>query len=568
MLLKASKTVDVPDVSLPTFVFGSSTAALPSNPIILDPERPHDRFLTLETYRQWSKCLAGGLRRDGVQTADRILFISGNSIAWPVVFMGTVMAGGILTGVSPALPYESLLRLTKGLEPVTILADANGIANATRLATDTGRPASKVYLFDAEVLFDAEIPAPNPQQLWTLLLDPRETSFDWSPFTSPQQLAVINYTSGSTGFSKGVMISHRNIVANAAQYIEQQRADPRGPEHGNAINWVMWAPFYHVIGQNQFCVIAPKRGIRNYIMKSLALEPLLRFTEQYRPPVMLMMPPLMIALLSHPAGKKYDLSSVVDVSVGGAPLRQAFIDRFESFMPNPECRVIQGWGMTEITCVVANRNPLDRDSSHCIGELLPNVEVKIVQPDGLTEIDLPNESGEIWVRSPNVGHGYWRDAESTATAFLPGGWLKTGDLGYFDEKQRFYVSDRIQDIIYPASHPGNFVLPTDIETRLLGIAGVKDVGVTAVEIFVGGTKQTVPRGFVVLTEAPIGASARVLNSYNAEVQPHQRLVGGLHILDDIPKLPTGKVNRAALRAMDVYEDKFRDGRDRLIQETG
>lgn len=317
--------------------------------------------------------------------------------------------------------------------------------------------------------------------------------------------------------------------------------------------------FYYAIGLNQFCIIHPKRQIPNYIMEKFDLEQLLMYTENYKPFWMLLSPPMLIELLSKPdLVSKYDLSSVCYVTAGGAPLRKSAIRRFEAMMPHPKCHVYQGWGMTEITCIAINRNPKDVDDSGCTGEPLPNVEAKVVAPDGVTEITSPYTHGEIWIRSPNVAKGYWRDPESTSRTFYSGGWVRTDDFGYFDEQSRMYVSDRIQDITSPPGAPqGTVLLPTDLEMKLLDDPRVLDAGIVKVAPpadMKAGEKddigpRTVPRGFVVLDKAAGVTVEDVAAKFADGVKPHERLAGGLFAVTQIPRLPIGKVNRVALRAM-------------------
>lgn len=547
----SKKTVAVPQSSVPSFVFGSPDADLPTKPIIINAERPEDRYLTLKSYCQWSRRFAAGLREVGLQTGDRVLFIAGNDIAWTVVFMGVLMAGGTMSGCSPALPETSIQRMAEGLEPRMIIASQEAIDKAKNVADAIGKD---LFLFDGEDLF-TDKPAhderiPTGVRSWRDLLKTDGDTFDWTLYNSnPEQIAAINYTSGSTGFSKGVIVTHRNILANGVAYIKHQEEDPYSLEHGYPHIWLSWVPFYHVVGQNQFCILCPNRGLPNYIMPKFDLEKLLTHTERYRPEHWYLLPPVMITMLSHPAVEKYDITSIKNVMVGGAPLRMSLIERFEKFMPNKDCRVLQGWGMTELTCVMVNRHPQDRSSCGTVGELLPNVEGKIMTLDGRAEITKPYESGEIYMRAPNVTKGYWKQKEKTKEMWLPDGWLRTGDFGYFDELERLYVSDRIQDVVALQSPPGAYVLPTDLESALLDIPGVTDAGVTS--ILEPGSSEKSMRGFVVLDPKAQLTKEDVLKAFEAKVKEHERFGAGLYVIDAVPKVPSGKVNRAALREIAI-----------------
>ena len=324
---------------------------LPEIPIILDPERSSTHFLTLSSYRNWSQRLAYGLQNAGFQVGDRLFFLSGNTIAWPIVFMGTLMAGGILSGASPAWNLPKLTRQAAEVDSAFIFTSAESYSTACRIASAISLDHTRVFLFDEECCFTGTTPGGQSemqcQRHWQDLIKIPDVPFDWTPFAGSNQIAAINYTSGSTGDAKGVMVSHYNLIANAIQFIEQQRHDPLSPENGHPMTWVTWTPMYHVIGQTQYCITAPKRGIKNYIMKKYELETWLKYIVSYKVSTMLLIPPILISMLHHPAMKQYDLSSVRYVSVGGAPLRESVSERFKELMPNESLAIRQGWGMTE-----------------------------------------------------------------------------------------------------------------------------------------------------------------------------------------------------------------------------
>ena len=305
MPIKSLETATIPDVSLPTWLFGSHFSDLPDSPLIIDPDAPGTRFLSLLSYRQWSQRLAAGLRNAGLQTGDKVLFASANHVAYPVVLMGVLMAGGVISGCSPTLEYEQFARQAQELMPTFIFATEAAYKSACRAATSISLEPDRVYLFNGSALFtevsNNDGREATSSQCWSKLLKTTNQPFDWSPFTNADQLAAINYTSGSTGDLKGVMVTHRNFIANSSQYIKQQTQDPHGPENGGTITWVMWPPMYHVTGQTQFCMTAPKRGIRNYLMETFTLETILKLTAQYQATDLFLLPSFLIAMLSHPA---------------------------------------------------------------------------------------------------------------------------------------------------------------------------------------------------------------------------------------------------------------------------
>jgi len=147
-------------------------------------------------------------------------------------------------------------------------------------------------------------------------------------------------------------------------------------------------------------------------------------------------------MAKHPATKKFDLSSVISVGSGAAPLGREVSEEFEKLWPDGRVDIKQGWGMTELTCAATTSHPAERNENSSVGELLANCEAKIVQDDE-GKIEVPRgERGEIWIRGPVVMKGYWKKPEATRETLTADGWLKTGDIGYVDEKNLFYIVDR------------------------------------------------------------------------------------------------------------------------------
>ena len=351
MPIKSAITVEVPQVSVPTWVFGSPDQQLPDNPVIIDPEAPDTRFLSLASYRRWAQRFAAGLRDAGLQVGDTVLLASGNTTAYCVVYMGTLMAGGVISGCSSTLEYDKFARQATELQPAFIFAEANGYASAKQVATEIRLDLEHVFLFDDSCLFVdpplSTLTIKEGQCHWAELLKTADTPFDWSPFAKSDQLAAITYTSGSTGVPKGTMASHFNLVANAVQYTRVQDVDPKCRANGFPATWVMWLPMWAIVGQTSFCMMAPKRGTVNYIMAKFSLEPMLRFVERYEAAEIFVFPSVLIEMLSHPATNKYNLSSVRTAYVAGAPLRASVLQRFRDIMPNKSLVVLEGWGMTE-----------------------------------------------------------------------------------------------------------------------------------------------------------------------------------------------------------------------------
>ena len=264
--------------------------------------------------------------------------------------MGVLMAGGSFSGGIPMMDTERLIRQTIEADTTLIMASGDGLDKAKKIATAVGLDSSRIFLVDPETMFSENASESDVAAIgyrhWRELLTTSGEGFDWTPFAGPTDLAVIIYTSGSEGPAKGIKVSHFNLVSGAAQFIEQDKKDPLSPENGHPMTWVMWLPLFHAVGLSQSCMILPKRGAKYYIMKGLAIEPLLRNCERFKATVMVLIPPIMITIMNDPALKKYDLSSV-RLGMTGGPLRASLSEQFKAAMPNKSFIVWQGYGMTE-----------------------------------------------------------------------------------------------------------------------------------------------------------------------------------------------------------------------------
>jgi len=223
--------VDVPKVDLPTFIFGSQTEPLDTNLLIADADKP-EYYLSRDTYRLWCKRFALGLRKNGLEPGDRVLLFSGNTIFFPVVFAGTIMAEGVFTGANPTYVARELAYQMKDSGAKFLISNEANMATSLEAAESIGFPKDRVFAFDSGYdTFDGRGKSANGIQHWTKLLASPEEAEDWrwKTLTTPEELnrtVTLNYSSGTTGVPKGVMIAHSAYVANSVQVIYQSQQDP------------------------------------------------------------------------------------------------------------------------------------------------------------------------------------------------------------------------------------------------------------------------------------------------------------------------------------------------------
>lgn len=487
MVIKSRWNYPTPAVSLPTFIFSSAHTPLPTTPAYISAKDPEKYHLSLDGYRLYAKRLASGLRRAGLQPGERVMLFSGNTLFFPSVVMGVIMAEGIFTGANPTYVARELAYQLKDSGARYLICAEASLETGMAAAREVGLGADRVFVFDDGVAtFEGRKVEREMEgglvRHWTELLDSEENgrAYAWPELTTREELdrvVALNYSSGTTGVAKGVMITHRNYVANCTQQIHMQTLSPTYEATLPKKRLLCFLPMYHAMAQAVFCVNAAKQRIPVYMMPKFDFVEMLTYVQKYRISDLVLVPPVVVAMAKHPATKKFDLSSVMHVSSGAAPLGREASQEFEKLWPNGQVNVKQGWGMTEVTCAATTFDPSKYSNSFSVGELVPNCEAKIVLDDEGTVEAAQGERGEIWVRGPNVMKGYWNKPDATKETFGPGGWLKTGDVAYVDEEGHFFIVDRKKELI---KVKGLQVAPAELEAMLLDHPEVQDAAVIGV----------------------------------------------------------------------------------------
>jgi 4-coumarate--CoA ligase len=258
---------------------------------------------------------------------------------------------------------------------------------------------------------------------------------------------------------------------------------------------------------------------------------LLQHVQDFKITSLNLAPPIAVKLAKDPQVKKYDLSSVLSVGSGAAPLSQEVAEQVNRLWPGGQVNLKQGWGMTETTCSAMGWDPNQNSSSACVGELLANCEAKIMNDAGTAEVP-PGQAGELWVRAPNVMKGYWGNEKATKETMTQDRWLKTGDVCFVDKHNRFTVVDRKKELI---KVKGNQVAPAELEGVLMGHEAIADTGVVGVAV--DGDEK--PRAYVVLKESYKEKinEKEVKGWMDSRVARLKRLTGGVVFVDEIPKNP-------------------------------
>ncbi|TVY19135.1 putative 4-coumarate--CoA ligase 3 [Lachnellula arida] len=304
----------------------------------------------------------------------------------------------------------------------------------------------------------------------------------------------------------------------------------------------MLPPNVSRIGPNSIHSRSLKRGIPVYVMKKFDFVQMLESVQKFKITTLSMVPPIVVALAKSPLPRKYDLSSVFDITCGAAPLSGEVCKEAEALWPKGNVKVEQGWGMTEATCSILGWDPNKEEPSSSVGELNANCSAMIMDTDGKNEVPI-GERGEIWVQAPNLMKGYWRKPAPTAEIFVDtpsGRWMRTGDIAYVDAEGRFFIVDRMKELI---KVKGNQVAPAELEAVLLEHPQLQDACVVGVTI----QGEEVPRAYVVPKEGGKVEGQQVAGWVAERVSRFKRLTGGVVLVDAVPKNPSGKILRKILR---------------------
>ncbi|KAH9942700.1 AMP binding protein [Amylocystis lapponica] len=361
-----------------------------------------------------------------------------------------------------------------------------------------------------------------------------------------QETAIIYFSSGTTGPSKAVELSHYNVVAS----LEQYRSAWKYYKHGRDVLLAV-VPFFHVFGGIGVVMYAYVSGLPLVILPRFDPARFLSSIPRHKVTAAFLVPPLVRFLAKEPLVDNYDLSTLRIGVVGAAPVSPALINELESRFAARGITLIisEGLGMTE-TCGAVSFQPLEtaRAKRGTVGVLTPNFEARLVGENGE---DVPEgEAGELWLRAPNVMKGYVGNAQATADAITPDGWLKTGDIATFDIDGHMKIVDRRKELI---KYKGFQVSPVELEGILAAHPKIADVGVVGVYSDEGVTE--LPRAYVVLHDAANIAQEQYAKIFedvhdwvNKRVAPYKRLRGGIFPVKEIPRSTAGKILRRNLRA--------------------
>jgi long-chain acyl-CoA synthetase len=527
-------TVGIPNIPL-HHLLRSAVRRFPNRPaIFFEGSRLTYRRLNHEANR-----FANALVGLGVAKGTRVVLLMPNLPQMVIGFYGTLKAGATAVFVPPVIEPEEIVRQVSEAEASVLVTLRPWAGLAQQIREARGIPHV--------VLTDPADTLPLPKLLisrWRNRNFSLPNSVAWIDFlggkstksptvdVAPEDLAVIQYTGGTTAPSKGVMLSHRNLVANALQTRHWLPEAVEGRER-----FLCVVPIFHSYGLTGAMNVPISLGAAMILKPQFQVLDVLRTIREYQPTIFPGVPAMYMAISNFRGVRNYGLKTIKACISGSAPLPVEVQEAFEKLT---KARLVEGYGLTEAS-PVTHANPLgEKRKIGTIGVPLPSTEARIVDLTRRTREVKQGQIGELAVRGPQVMLGYWKDPRATREVLTedgPGGaWLLTGDVAQTDEEGYFRIIARKADMWYPNEHNKQPAFPRDIEEVLYEVPQVKEVAVAAV----AGR----PFAFVIAGKEP--PTAKSIIEYARRRLPPQLVPRFVIFMEDFPRTFIGKVLRREL----------------------
>lgn len=449
---------------------------------------------------------------------DRVALLMGNSPYFVEAFHAIVAAGLVAVPVNVAFTPDEI---------------ANILADSGARAVVVGEPYAplldglRVTLPELEeVILTGSGAVPLGAQLWRYLIDSADEA-DCADLEGGE-MAVLQYTSGTTGTPKGAMLSHRNLLANQ----DQAQGTRLRVEEGDVVLCAL--PLFHIYALNVAMALPLSRGATVLLHERFDAVQSLHDIERHRVSVIVGAPPMFIAWLNTPGVTDADLASVRFAVSGASPLPPEVLERF---LDEFGIGIYEGYGLTETSPLLTAPDPGERPRAGSVGQPVPGVELRIVDDSGA---EVPEgDPGEVWARGPNVFSGYWQKPKETAEVLDPDGWLRTGDIGYLEDG-RLHLVDRKKDLVIVS---GFNVYPREVEEVLVRHPKVAQAAVVGVpHPYTGEAVKAV----VVLRPGEEATAHEIIDFCSGSLARF-KCPEVVEFVPELPTLDSGKVLRRALK---------------------
>jgi acyl-CoA synthetase (AMP-forming)/AMP-acid ligase II len=521
--------ITIPDSAFTPFVL-QKAAALGNKAALI--EGPTGRTITYAQLADKITRVASSLTQRGFAKGQVFGILSPNLPEYAIAFHAVASLGGIATLVNPLYTEHEIGLQLKDASARFLVTVPALLEKAQAAGVEAGveeifvfGSAAGVTSFDSLLDGDGNVP--------DVTINPSE------------DLVALPYSSGTTGLSKGVMLTHRNLVSNLKQM--------EGLNYFSESDTLICVlPLFHIYGLVVILNMGLYMGTTIVMMPRFDLETFLQAAQDYEVSLAHLVPPIVLSLSKNPLVDKYRLPKLRTIFSGAAPLGE---DLTQACMDRLGCHIRQGYGMTE-TSPVTHSSPASAAETKfgSVGVCAPNTECKIIDLETGEALG-PKQRGEVCVRGPQIMKGYLNRPDATAQTIDADGWLHTGDIGYVDADGHFFIVDRAKELI---KYKGFQVPPAELEAVLLTHPCIADAAVIPCPDDEAGE---VPKAVIVLRqEAEAGA---ILDFVAERVAPHKR-IRYLEFTEQIPKSPSGKILRRVL----VDREKANNSRQEQVAGAG
>jgi acyl-CoA synthetase (AMP-forming)/AMP-acid ligase II len=507
------KDIEIPQAPLTEFMF-SRIKGREDKPAIIDGVT--GRTLTFAQLQDSIMRVAVGMAGRGIAKGDVVAIFSPNLPEYVIAFHAVATLGGVVTTINPTYTVDEISHQLAHARPKCLIT----IPPLLEKAADAAKRSSALELV---VFGQAEGATPFAS------LFASEGGLPHVEIDAREDVVALPFSSGTTGVAKGVMLTHLNCVANL---IQLEQAGYHIPDE--TVLCVL--PLFHIYGLQAVMHLGLYCGATVITLPRFDFEQVLRTIETHRISMLHIVPPIVLALAKSPLVDNFDLSSLKTIFSGAAPLG-AEVSR--AVAERLGCGVSQGYGMTEAS-PATHVTPRHGGKAGSVGPPMPSTECRVVSLETGEDVG-QGEKGEICVRGPQVMKGYLNSPEATAQTIDSDGWLHTGDIGYADADEYFYIVDRAKELI---KYKGFQVAPAELEALLHAHAAIADAAVIPSPDEACGD---VPKAYVVVRSGSQVTADEIINFIAEQVAPHKK-IRLVEFVDEIPKSPSGKILRRLLVA--------------------
>ncbi|KAK6529120.1 hypothetical protein TWF694_004335 [Orbilia ellipsospora] len=550
-IMRGEKTYEIPHVDLLTWLFGNDQYDH-DKPIFVDANH-RERSMSLTEVKSMVKRMIAGLKSLGVKPGDAICIHSFNDILYPIVFLAIIGIGGRFVGTNPGYTVFELDHHLRISHSKFVIAQPSLMGNLKVAAELVGIDSSNIIAFDTpgQVIQEGD----EFRSFKELL---KQGEDEWIKFddekTAKETLMGLFASSGTTGMPKVIAISHFAWVAGSIMlreslerpyevslYDRRLYDSDRLTGRSNKVKRLMCLPSFHGFAAPLTIGVPLRMGQTTFILPRFELEPFCNAVGNHEINETAVAPPCLQAFLKLRPETKKKLKSIKRVWCGGAPMNIKLQTESRNCFAE-DAEIVNIWGMTEIGISVGLKyDEIDRTGS--ASKLLPNTEARIINDAGVN-VTHTGEEGEVQIRTPQSSLGYFGNEMATAETFLENGWVRTGDVAYFRDGL-LYILDRKKEMIKVR---GWQVAPAELEAVLVLHPGIKDAAVIGIKVGTEDAEHEVPRAYVVRMEGWNITEDEVKKFVLSKLSKYKALDGGVFFVDQIPKLPSGKILKKIIRA--------------------